>query len=141
MPDLLTQDEKARVRRHTGYPEVTAAAGIVFGIPKQSQMAFLLEMAMPLIMSQSVARIRLLLTTLDNLEQQMIEAQAFLVADQLDDLSLAGTKTDLLVTERLENEYIRWAKRLADCFGVPLYPFSERFRKSGQKGMIPVRRG
>lgn len=141
---VFTDEEKARIRHHTGYPEVQVAASIQFGIPRPAQMAFMLEPAMENLMPVAAPRVRSILTILDNLEQQMVDAQPYLVADQLEELHLAGSgdSKGRLITDRLEAEYRRWAGRLVDIFGVPLYPFSERFStgaRSGRAGNIPVR--
>jgi len=144
MPSPLTEDEKARVRHHTGYPEMTMAASIQFGVPRPAQLAFLLESAMNQVMTSAVERIRSILQILDDIEQKMIDAQCYLVADKLEELSLAGSSDSQsrLVTDRFEAEYVRWAERLSDIFGVPLYPFSRRFqgRTGGRRvGNIRVR--
>ncbi len=135
----FTEEEKARVRHHTGYPEVQPAASIQFGIPKPIPLAFLIEQAMENILLTAVPRVRDILNILDNLEQQLVDAQCNLVADKVGEINLAGTldSKSRLVTERLETEYVRWAKRLVDIFGVPLYPFSARFQKR-KYGSIPV---
>jgi hypothetical protein len=144
MPNPLTEEEKARVRHHTGYPEVQPAASIQFGLPRPLQAAFLLESAMGLVLPSAVPRIRDILQILDDLEQKMVDAQCYLVADQLDTITLAGAQDQRsrLVTDRLESEYVRWAERLVDIFGVPLYPFSSRFNRSSSAArVLPVRRG
>lgn len=140
----LTADEKARVRHHTGYPEVQPAASIQFGLPRPLQAAFMLELAMENVMVTAVPRIRDILQVLDDVEQKMIDAQCYLVADRLDTITLAGSgdAKSRLVTDRLESEYVRWAERLVDIFGVPLYPFSSRFNTSASAArVISVRRG
>ncbi len=135
----FTQEEKARVRHHTGYPEVQPAASIQFGIPKPIPLAFLIEQAMENILETAIPRVRDILNILDNLEQQLVDAQCNLVADKVGEITLAGAmdSKSRLITERLETEYVRWAKRLVDIFGVPLYPFSARFMKR-KYGSIPV---
>lgn len=142
---VLTNEEKARVRHHTGYPEVQVAASIQYGLPRPAQMAFMIESAMEYLMPEAVPRVRDILQVLDDIEQKLIDSMCYLVADQLEELKLAGSndKKARLITERYENEYRRWAGRLADIFGVPLYPFSERFKKGtdGRAGNIPVRNG
>lgn len=136
---VFTEEEKARVRHHTGYPEVQPAASIQFGIPKPIPLAFLIEQAMENILETAIPRVRDILNVLDSLEQQLIDAQCQLVADKVGEINLAGTldKRGRLVTDRLETEYVRWAKRLVDIFGVPLYPFSARFMQK-RYGSIPV---
>lgn len=141
--NVLTDEEKARVRHHTGYPEVQAAASIQYGLPKPAQMAFMIELAMENLMPIAVPRVRSILQILDDLEQQLVDAQAYLVADQLEELKLAGSGDgqNRLITDRLENEYRRWAGRLADVFGVPLYPFSARFANGAGSRVknVPIR--
>jgi len=147
MTGTLTEEEKARVRHHMGYPEVQPAASLVYGVPKPAQTAFLLESAMGLLIDTAVPRVRSILQICDDLEQQMVDAQCYLVADSLGEIHLAGAGGDSknrLVTERLEGEYVRWAMRLADVFGCPLYPFSERFRRgtgTPRYGNLGVRNG
>ena len=134
--NVLTEEEKARVRHHTGYPEVQPAASIQFGVPRPVQTAFLLESAMGLLLITAVPRVREILQILDDLEQKIIDAQCYLVADKLGEISLAGAGGDSqnrLATDRLEGEYVRWAQRLVDIFGVPLYPGSARFSNGGRK--------
>lgn len=138
----LTEQEKARVRHHTGYPEVQVAASIQFGLPKPAQLAFMLEPAMLYVLETAIPRVREILQILDDIEQKIIDAQCYLVADKLDEISLAGSMDarSRLVTDRLEGEYYRWACRLVDIFGVPLYPFSERFQNKGRRtGVVPIR--
>ena len=145
MAIVLTTEEKARVRHHTGYPEVGPAASIQYGLPRPAQLAFMIELAMETVLPTAIPRVRDILQICDDLEQQMIDAQAYLVADKLEELSLAGSSDPKgrLVTDRLESEYRRWAGRLADIFGCPLYPFSERFKPGAGRGggSIPVRNG
>lgn len=142
MAEPLDRQEKARVRHHTGYPEVQPAASMQFGLPKPLQTAFLLESAMENLMPEAVPRVREILQICDDLEQQMINAQCALKVDGVGTIKMAGSADPKarLVTDRLESEYVRWAMRLVDIFGVPLYPFSERFRKARSGGNVPRRR-
>ncbi len=139
MPSPLTEGEKARCRHHTGYPEVQAAASAQFGLPTMRQTAFMLEIAMEQVLPSAVPRVREILQICDDLEQKMLDATDFLVADVLEELKLAGSQDPQgrLATDRLEGEYVRWAKRLADVFAVPLYPFSERFKRG--RNNVPIR--
>jgi len=133
-------DEKSRIRYHMGYLQVTPAAAITYGIPTPIQTLFLLESAMDRVIIQAEDRIRRLITVLDNIECRMIDAQNYLVADQLSDITLRKDHIN-----QLEDEYCRWAARLADTLGAPLYPGAERFRRlfgaggSMQAGVLPVR--
>lgn len=131
--------EKERIRYHMGYLQVSPAAGLSYGIPVPIQTLFLVESAMDRVIPQAEDRIRKLITVLDNIECRMIDAQNYLVADQLSDITIRKDHIN-----QLEDEYCRWAARLADTLGAPLYPGAERFRRlygAGvmQAGTIPVR--
>lgn len=143
MPAPLDDQQKERVRYHLGYLGVESGAMLSFGIPASRQTLFLIENAMNQLMAVSVPRVLTILQVLDNIEKQLAEALCYLTADQLGELALAGSKDPRarLVTDRLEREYVRWANRLADIFGVPKYPFSARTNAggSGGAGNIPVR--
>lgn len=131
--------EKERIRYHMGYLQVTPAAAITYGIPAPIQTLFLLESAMDRVIANAEDRVRRLITVLDEIECRMLDGQNYLVADQLSDITIRKDNID-----KLEDEYCRWAARLADTLGAPLYPGAERFRRmygSGpmQAGILPVR--
>ena len=134
----FTTQEKERIRYHLGYMQVTVAASISFGIPRPIQTSFLVESAMDLLLVEAEPRVRRILKILDNLEKQIEAAACTLAAAQLGELTLRGAEPGRTFPDLLEREYSRWAKRLADIFGVPLYAYSTRFKKSGPGGNIPV---
>lgn len=132
--------EKERIRYHMGYLQVQPAASISYGIPAPIQTLFLLESAMDRIISNAEDRVRKLITVLDEIECRMLDGQNYLMADQLADITIRKNHID-----QLEDEYCRWAARLADTLGAPLYPGAERFRRlfgaggANQAGSLPVR--
>jgi hypothetical protein len=130
----LTDAEKERVRYHLGYLGVQPAASIQYGLPKPIQTLFLVETAMSNIMAVSEERVRKILGILDDLEDKLVEAQDRLAADKLEELVLRRGEPDLL-----EAEYNRWAGRLADILGVPLYPYASRFREGGGNAVSNVK--
>lgn len=121
----LTTQERERVRYHLGYLQVQPAAAMTFGLPRPIQTFFILESAMDRILEVAIPRVRRILDVLDGVECRLERAQARLAASQLGDLHTRENEPDLL-----EREYDRWAYRLADIFGVPLYAYSKRFRSS-----------
>ncbi len=130
----LTDADKDKVRYHLGYMATSFAASMQLGIPRPVQTVFLLESAMGLVTSQAaVDRIRALLCQLEKIEEQMKNATCSMIAEEVGDLKLRAGYPDLL-----EREYGRWAKRLADMLGVPLYWYSDRFRKSGPGRSVPT---
>lgn len=133
----LTETDKERVRYHTGYMETSFAASLQFGLPRPVQTIFILEQAMQqLVNADAVTRVRCLLDTLDGIEAQLMRATKTLGAEQIGNIKLRGAALGQSHPDLLEREYVRWAKRLADVLGVPLYPYSDRFRPKGA-GMIP----
>jgi len=129
--------EKSRIRYHLGYLEVSPAPSITFGVPALTQTNFLVERAIDLVLYEAEDRVRKLVDVLDVIECRMIDAQQYLVASQLDSLQIRADHID-----KLEDEYSRWASRLADILGCPLYPGSSKFRKLFRdvgSGSIPVR--
>jgi hypothetical protein len=130
--------EKERIRYHLGYTNAQPAASIQLGIPRPIQTMFLVESAMDLLIAETEDRVRSIVKIMDNIECKMVEGQSYLVANRLDTLEIRSDNIDAL-----EMEYYRWACRLADNLGVPLYPYCERFiraRGNTGAGNIPVRR-
>lgn len=132
----LTDAEKERTRYHLGYLSVSTAASLSFGIPVPQQTLFLVESAMNRVIEASIDRIRRILSIMDGIECQLVDAQPRLAASKLGDLELRLTETD-----SLEREYARWGYRLANILGVPVYPYAERYQYGAgvKAGNVPVR--
>lgn len=135
--DPLTDEEKERCRYHLGYPEMQAAASIQYGIPRPIQTAFLAEASFNLVLPLARPRVRKLLEILDGLECRILGATDVLEASKLGNLETRENAPDLI-----ERQYHRFACRLADVLGVPLYPFADRNKRGSavMAGSIPVRR-
>ena len=131
----LTDSEKQRIRYFLGYPSVQSAAALSFGMAKPLQTLFLVESAMNLLLPQAEDKARSLLNILDGIECRLVDAQDRLAARSVDNLTMRPDET-----AALEAEYRRWANRLADLLGVPLYAYSLRFKQQGAAfaGSIPV---
>lgn len=142
MATPLTDSEKERIRYHMGYMGtsfggVSAAASLSYGIARPIQTMFLVENAIQqlLVNPFAVDRVRRVLQVLDELEAKLQAASCTLVAGQLGDLQLhPGKDRGEYFTDLLEREYKRWAMRLADILGCPLYKFSTRFGGGGGHG-------
>lgn len=129
----LTEAERERVKFHLGYPTTSTAAGLTFGLARPMQTLFVVETAMNLLPQVSEPRVRRYLQVLDDIETKLVEAQDRLAATQLEDLYLRQNEPDML-----ELEYDRWANRLANVLGAPIYPYAKRF-SYGSGVNIPVR--
>jgi hypothetical protein len=131
--------ERERIRYHMGYLSVAPAASITFGIPVPIQTLFLIELSMDNVLPDAEDRVRKFLTILDDIECRMIDGQTYLVATRMDEIEVRPDHID-----KLEDEYSRWAARMADELGAPLYPGSYKFRRMFQAtgaGSIPVKNG
>jgi hypothetical protein len=122
----LTNEEKEKVRYHLGYPATNSVPSIQMGIPKVMQALFLVDQSFGLLTTTGEERVRELIQVLDNIECRLINAQSALGVQQT-----GGIQVNLNQPNALEAEYRRWAFRLADFLGVPVYPLSERFASGG----------
>ena len=134
MPTALTAASKERIRYHLGYLNVEPAAAIALGFPSAQQAGFLVESAMERVVNESVGRIEKMVSVLEGIESQMIDALHRLKAQQLGELKLRNSNEEPTEQDKLEDEYSRWAQRLADNLGVPLNTYSARFRHLGSGG-------
>lgn len=142
----LSEQEKEKCRYYLGYLETSfggqgVAASLSFGVPRPVQTIFLVEEAIQNLLTNTFAleRVRKILCVLDGIEEKLISATSQLGVEQIGDLKLRGAKRGETFTDLLEREYVRWANRLADVLGVPLYPFSARFKQTSGVRSVPVR--
>lgn len=134
----LSQAEKARVAYHLGYPALTDAASLQYGVPTLNQTNHLVWSALNRILEPMLEQVRSVVSVMDGIEKQLVSAQSRLRAEKLEELTLRADECDAL-----EAEYRRWGYRLSDTIGAPIYPFSMRYR--GSSGMsvtsVPITRG
>lgn len=126
MSTTFTETEKDRVRHHLGYLLTTPVTSIVMGFPRATQPMFLVESALNNVPEHAANQIRQYIAVLDGIEAKLVEAQDYMVAERLGEITIREDHAD-----KLEREYARWARRLADDLGVPLNAYSERFRAGG----------
>jgi len=136
----FTPEEKEQIRYHLGYLNQTAASSLAFGQPVPLQTLFILDSAMDRVLNGAAEdRIRSMIGVLDRIECTMIEAIDRLAAKTLDGgITLNGEEIN-----KLEFEYYRWAGRIANQMGVPLYPYATKFQlaRGMMAGSIPVSNG
>lgn len=123
----LTDEEKSKVRRHLGFPEVEQISSATFGLVVPLQGLFMVDTAMNHLSAPAAARVRQLIGLMDAMEQKMVQATCQIGVEQVGDIRLRSADAGKTTTDLLEKEYLRWAKRLADCLGVAFYPYSARF--------------
>lgn len=131
--------EKERIKYHMGYTGQATAAGLAYGLPVPIQTMFLVESAIERLPTTSEDRCRKLIAVLDRVECMMEAALPNLAVSSIEQVNLREDQID-----KLEDEYCRWAARLADVVGAPLYPGAAKFRRlfgvgGNVAGSIPVR--
>ncbi len=129
----LTPEEKARIRYHLGYPLLTDAASVQFGLPALTQTSFMVDNSLARLVEPGLNYVRSISKTMDDIETKLIEAQDRLAATRLEDLYLRQDEVEVL-----EGEYRRWGYRLADIVGAPIYPYSKRYQASGSSAVTNV---
>lgn len=130
----LTAVEKARIRRHLGYLNVSLGAAINLGVLSANQPEFIVERTMNHILPEAEQLVRDDLSRCDAVESQLDTARTRFKADEVGSIKLNREEID-----QLEREYDRWTGRLADDLGAPRNPMS--YRQGGTAGggiNIPV---
>lgn len=141
----LTSYEKARVRYHLGYPVTTQLATLQAGAPVALPTLFLVEQQMDALDTDGLVIVRAAVTQLDAIDNELVCARKQLAVDAVGEITMAGGAAGgggghPTVTDRLEGEYRRWAQRLADALGVPLYAYSTRHAVSARGINVKVQR-
>ncbi len=132
--------EKERIKYHMGYTGQSTAAGLSYGLPIPVQTMFLVESAIDRLNAFSEDRVRKLITVLDKIECKMEGGLDNLEITRIESIEMRADQLD-----KLEDEYCRWASRLADVVGSPLYPGATKFKRlhgvggANMAGSIPVR--
>jgi len=117
-----------------GYLNIAPAAALSYGLPAPVQQLFILESAMDKILPEAEDRVRSMVSHMDRIECEMREGIEYLPVNRLDNMEVRKEHID-----QLEDEYYRWALRLAGQLGSPLYYYAGKFRapRARRGGMIP----
>lgn len=133
----LTEAEKQLISYHLGYPLADSTTRVGMGVPGPTKMGFLVQGQLGLVPDGLLPKARRLLCLLESVELAIQGSLDELSAEQMGNMKLRGAEKGQTVTDLKEREYCRWAQRLADLLGVPLYPYAKRFSGS-RTGNIPV---
>ncbi len=131
---VLSEEEKARIRHHLGYPQSDPVTNITLGIPAVTQTAFILEGQMQRVPESRMTICRTILGRLDVLDQLLFDSASMLAAERVDEITI-----NLNQPNAIEAEYIRWVDRLADFFGAYKNPYSPRWGGGKRPLCGPVR--
>jgi len=132
----LTLEEKMKCRYFLGYPNTTAAASLQYGMVRSQDYSFLIDLAMANIRPEAEVLVRGHLQTLEAIECVM-RGDAI---DRMAAARIGNLQLNHLEQDQLENEVRRWAMRLAECLGTPVYPYSSKFKAMGRGQVGSIRR-
>jgi hypothetical protein len=118
---LLTEEEKVRVRYHLGYVNVGQASTFVLGTPASVDVSFILENAFLKILPAALSLVRELIGKCDACDAQLLEDMPNLAVDAVCDIKLRSDEM-----QQLDMRYERWRTALANCFGVYPNPYDKR---------------
>ncbi len=118
----FTREEKARIRYHLGYVNVTSQATFALGLPAGVEPIYLIEAAMDRVLPEAVVIVRDLMSKCDLAEAQMVENQELLAVTQVDEI---GIRQDEF--QRLQDRYLYWRSAMANNLGVQPNPWDRRF--------------
>lgn len=117
----LTDDEKARIRYHMGYPMLTYVATFSIGVPIAFETSFIIEGAMNLVAGPTLTRVQTLLCRLEETECQMHENIDLAVITKLDEIGI-----DPNMQRSFKSAYAYWQNALGNVLSVPVNPFDQR---------------
>lgn len=120
---VLTDEEKARIKYHLGYPQTDPVSSIVLGQRAFGQTSFMVDSAMDRIPTSVIGIVRQLVQILDLTEANIIDAQSFLVASAAGEVDINPNHIP-----NLEEQYAKWAKKLADTLGCPVNQYAAAFQ-------------
>lgn len=131
---MLTKEERARIRHHLGYLNVTAAATFVLGVPAAVQTQFMVDGAFDKILPEAENMVKEFVCRLDNVERQV-----FGNLDLAEIESTGDIKVDPKRLAKLAQTYKIAQEALANAMGVPPNPFDQRSWLQGAGGInVPV---
>lgn len=125
-PSLLTDEEKVRVRFHTGYLNVSDAESFALGLPAGVQTQFLIEGAMDKLMPAGLPLFRETLAILDGIMKQMVCDLELLAVE-----SIATIKVRMTEQKELKQEYVFHRAGLCNMLGILPNPYDMRFGGGG----------
>lgn len=123
----LTENEKGDVLRHLGFAAGVSGSVSAAG-PLLQELSFRVnvESALERVTPYGEAEIRILIADLDRVETNLRGARTRLAAQAVGSIRTNPTEPD-----DLEEEFRRWAWRLAELLGAAPNPFARRFCSAG----------
>ena len=122
----MSDQEKVKIRHHTGYLNVAAAFTFVLGSPAAVETQFLIEGAMDRVLEVALPEVRRHLQILDSLEGQMVEDHELLAIRSIGEITVNEDEQ-----KKLTGRYDYWVDSLCNLLGCMRNPFDKRLKGRG----------
>lgn len=122
----LTEQEKVKIRHHTGYLNVGEASTFVLGTPASVETQFIIEGAFNRVLEIALPELRRHLQILDSLEEQMVCDHELLAVKKLGEIEVNNREQ-----WQLTSRYDYWVDSLCNILGVVRNPFDKRLDSGG----------
>ncbi len=119
---LLTDEEKVRVRHHTGYPNSAQVATSLLGVPSSIETFFIIERAMDGVRPEAMTQVRRHLQILDVIEAQMVDDLELLAITSVGEITFRPDEQGKLV-----DRYLYWVDSMCNLFAIERNPYDARF--------------
>ncbi len=133
----FSDEQREQILYHCGYTAAIVQGSLSFGQPLPVETMFLIQRTVenwdnPV----AVPRVIRTVEILDKIECLMVDALDRLSSTQVGNVTLRADEED-----QLEIQYAKWASKLAEILGVPLYAYATKFKKvtGVVAGNIPTR--
>lgn len=130
----LSDADTVRLGLHLGYPQINVGASLVFSFPVLTTPQWLYESQVLYLREGCIPRVMHLMKVLDGIECKMEEA----ALRGLPAESAEGVKFNRDEITDLNNWFVHFAYKLAEACGIPVCPWSERFKRQGPVGNMRV---
>lgn len=124
-PPNLTEEEKVKIRHHTGYLNVQEAYTFVLGVPAGIETQFIVEGAMNRLNPFAVGMLREIIARCDALEEQLMCDADLYATTQLGNLAVNSTGKDNEQNLLLRN-YAYQVASMCNLLGIERNPFDKR---------------
>lgn len=125
----LTPFQRASIKRHLGYPLITATETLRSGMLPSGpdDLTFAMEKAFDNVIPEAEKMILTIVEKLECIEKQLGEQVGDLAVLAVGSTQLAGQEG----MGAVEAQYRKWAQKLSDTIGVPMYRHSQYQREIG----------
>lgn len=127
---MLTLEEKAKVRKHGGWPNISAAQTFFLGNPAAMEPFFILEAAMDSIIPTAEFLLREGLERCDRIYATIFDDADTLVAAKVGDIEINPKQFEQLV-----QRYLLYVDDMLQVMGCYRNPFDARFGGGAGRGI------